>query len=442
MTSRTRITVVVSLAAWGVTAVIGQPQARLATAASAPVERPPAMGLSGCAARGCHGGPTTDRDGKPLRPSTANSCTVWLRHDRHANAYRTLLSARSKAMIRHLGGTSAETDIRCLACHVTPSIAEGPATAEVARLRADGVGCDACHTAPGHSTSEWVDAHKSGAEADLARCYRDLGLLPLTATRQRAEVCAGCHIGAPASPGIPVREVTHDLIAAGHPRLNFDYATFLALMPPHWSEPQPIDPVAEWFEGKVTASRAALRLVADQASRGQTWPELAAFNCAACHHALPGTPGGTDWRQQRFASGDAGKLPWSGIPYPLHKLLPPGTDTEFAKLLARLASDPGKIRTEAESLSQKLANLPAPTAEKVLSSLHLESAKLDWDDASQVYYALAAVNRGRASRKVGDVPDTNLRKVRDELRKGPTSYDPATVLPLLQTAAKSVTPPR
>jgi hypothetical protein len=440
MNHRTAIVVAGILAAWVAAAVVGQPtKPPTPPPAPIPTSAPPAMGLAGCAARGCHGGPTTDTAGKPLPPSTLNACTVWLRGDRHADAFRVLLSQRSKDMIRLLKwDTTAESDVRCLACHTSPSIAAGPSTPEVARVRMDGVGCDACHTSPGRSTAEWVDAHKSGTPADLTRCYGELGMKPLNSTKVRADVCAGCHVGAPAGDGLPVREVTHDLIAAGHPRLNFDYATFLASMPPHWTEKGTPDPVGEWFTGKVTASQAGLKLVADQATRDAIWPELAAYNCIACHHVIPGTPGGTDWRQARFPKGDAGKLTWGGMPYPLHQLLPQDTDTDFTKLLTKLNSDPAKVAAAARSLDAKLATVPSPNAAVVLRSLDLDKAKFDWDDASQAYYALAAVNRARAGRVTGDAIDGKLLALRDSLRLGPTGYDPDAVLKLLRDAAQAL----
>ena len=443
MNHRTPILVAGILAAWVAAAVVGQPTKPASAPDSRRADAPPlATGLAGCAARGCHGGPTTDTAGKPLPPSTLNACTVWLRGDRHADAFRVLLTQRSKDMIRLLKwDTTAETDVRCLACHTTPSVAAGPPTPDVVRVRMDGVGCDACHTSPGRATSEWLDVHKSGTPADLTRCYGELGMKPLNATKVRAEVCAGCHVGAPAGDGLPVREVTHDLIAAGHPRLNFDYATFLASMPPHWTEKGTPDPVGEWFTGKVTASQAGLRLTADQATRGHVWPELAAYNCISCHHVIPGTPGGTDWRQDRFAKGEAGKLPWAGVPFPLHQLLPEGTDADFAKRMTKLNADPAKVAAAARTLDAKLASAPLPTAAAVLRSLNLDAAKLDWDDASQAYYAMAAVNRARPGRIPGDAIDGKLLALRDSLRKGPTGYDPAAVLKLLRQAAETMQKP-
>ena len=52
----------------------------------------------------------------------------------------------------------------------------------------------------------------------------------------RAKACVGCHIGAPAEGDWPLRDMNHDMIAGGHPRLQFDLRLFLEAMPEHWYE--------------------------------------------------------------------------------------------------------------------------------------------------------------------------------------------------------------
>ena len=91
--------------------------------------------------------------------------------------------------------------------------------------------------------------------------------------------------------------MNHDLIAAGHPRLNFDYGTYLRSLPPHWAErdrdvsPPKLRPATDefrhWLVGRAATTAASYRLLADRATRGP-WPELAEFDCYACHHGLSG----------------------------------------------------------------------------------------------------------------------------------------------------------
>jgi hypothetical protein len=102
--------------------------------------------------------------------------------------------------------------------------------------------------------------------------------------------------------------VSHDLIAAGHPRLAFDLRSFKESEPPHWRDrfatagennfPQesdsPIDPVNEWALGRLGALRAYLDQMAMQSSASVVrsplqshaagvWPEFTAFDCYGCH---------------------------------------------------------------------------------------------------------------------------------------------------------------
>jgi hypothetical protein len=152
---------------------------------------------------------------------------------------------------------------------------------------------------------------------------------------ERAMNCAGCHVGAPADPerGLPVRDMNHDMIAAGHPRLNFDFAEYVRRLPKHWQEkdrttepnaPRTINPLKEWYVGRVAHAEAACRLLADRAGRSlagdreSPWPEFAEFNCAACHHHLSvddKKAPHANWRRSAEYLGDrpAGSLPWQMI---------------------------------------------------------------------------------------------------------------------------------
>ena len=60
----------------------------------------------------------------------------------------------------------------------------------------------------------------------------------LDAPLVQAQVCVGCHVGAPAKDGVPARDLNHDLMAAGHPRLIFELSSYQANMPPHWRHGQ------------------------------------------------------------------------------------------------------------------------------------------------------------------------------------------------------------
>jgi hypothetical protein len=98
------------------------------------------------------------------------------------------------------------------------------------------------------------------------------------------------------------RDVTHAMMAAGHPPLVFSLAKFLHDMPPHWKEGAPRD-LAAWEAGTRAAAAARLRQVARMADAGKDWPEFAAFDCYACHQAI-GSGGASGAERSRGRPGD------------------------------------------------------------------------------------------------------------------------------------------
>ena len=84
-----------------------------------------------------------------------------------------------------------------------------------------------------------------------------------------------------------MRDVDHAMIAAGHPRLMFEFSSYLANVPKHWSEKtkNPGFEIRTWLVGQLVSAQQALQLRADRAGR-TAWPEFAEFDCYACHHDL------------------------------------------------------------------------------------------------------------------------------------------------------------
>ena len=117
-------------------------------------------------------------------------------------------------------------------CHVNPTLA-AKSDPHSKALHAEGVSCEACHGNAEH----WRFEHAGwNPKTNRDEAYGRTGMTKLFDPAVRAADCAGCHVGAPASTDMPLREVNHDLIAAGHPRLNFEFTTYLRKMPPHWAE--------------------------------------------------------------------------------------------------------------------------------------------------------------------------------------------------------------
>jgi hypothetical protein len=248
-----------------------------------------------------------------------NEYTTWIERDPHAGAYGVLFDARSAEIIKNLAfpgvaSVPAHQNVRCLACHCEPHV--GSATG-LARHRVDGVGCEACHG----SAANWVDAHTAPTVWDrLSAAEKELkGMVNVKDPLALATTCVGCHVGAPADAGrdLPLRDVNHELLAAGHPRLNFEFATFLANLPPHWKQSEGDTDsrasVRPWALGQVAGARAAVTLLADRARRAEatgsaaSWPEFAEYDCSSCHHGL--TP--TSARQRRPpSSGLLGQSSW------------------------------------------------------------------------------------------------------------------------------------
>ncbi len=109
--------------------------------------------------------------------------------------------------------------------------------------------------------------------------------MPAICTRVR--MCASCHVGD------QDRDMNHDIIAAGHPTLRYELATFHAWQPKHWRDAEESHKTYYeaqlWLAGQVAATDASLSLLESRACDSHTvseWPEFAAYNCASCHHNL------------------------------------------------------------------------------------------------------------------------------------------------------------
>jgi hypothetical protein len=113
-----------------------------------------------------------------------------------------------------------------------------------------------------------------------------LGMVNTASELVRAKACSLCHVGG------PDRDMNHDIIAAGHPALYFDYATYLKAYPKHWRE-EPLDPPAlaleRWLIGQVTKADSELELIETRIASAHphsTWPEFSSQQCTSCHQPL------------------------------------------------------------------------------------------------------------------------------------------------------------
>ncbi|KAA5543729.1 hypothetical protein FYK55_11110 [Roseiconus nitratireducens] len=251
-------------------------------------------GAQSCAAASCHGGPRPGVAQPHARRGAAY--TLWLENDPHARSWRTLCSPPSVQMMRRLGILDVNSQIldrsgydNCLACHNSMQRFNRSLTGTeihsaddvVQTFRREGVGCAACHGPAQH----WIGAHtRQDFDAEHAT---SLGFVPAANLYARARMCAACHVGD------KDRDMNHDIIAAGHPPLRYEFATFHARLPKHWREDGdpdgPLNEAQQWLAGQIAAADAHLSLLQSRASESLSisqWPELAAMDCASCHHSL------------------------------------------------------------------------------------------------------------------------------------------------------------
>jgi hypothetical protein len=373
--------------------------------------------------------------------------SIWMQSDRHGNAYATLFSHRSQEIVRKLGLNAAHTEKVCLKCH---SLAADPGETVSGRVSvlADGVSCEACHGAAEH----WLEPHKRRdwkSRDDAGRS--GLGFQDTKTILARTTACLSCHVGS------EDRDVNHDLIAAGHPRLYFEMSAYLAKLPPHWDtakdhQDYPALEARLWTVGQFATADAALGLLKQRSSpqpqasltKPSPWPELAEYACFACHHDLAAD----SWRQKPDSTRPPGQLRW-------------GTwNFAFVEGLVRLregAAEADALRTELNKLEQQIAQPNvgpgevaelagglrvrfqhwAQTAEQAdynaeelqrlmtfLSHKAVPEAADDWETSTQLYLALLAISQSQREfpAPAGGYPTVNpavfaeLKCIRDLLR--------------------------
>jgi hypothetical protein len=372
----------------------------------------PVVGTASCSGRACHGG--IEPGPKDVRQ---NEFTKWRTSDRHADAYRVLVDdPRSKRITDNLHIGNAWEEARCLACHTNPA-SVAPANHEE---WLSGVGCEACH---GDAT-KWLAGHTEPDWKKLSNAEKEAqGMVPVADPVALAQQCVGCHVGASPekTPGGLLRDMNHDLIGAGHPRLNFEFSAYLANVPPHWNteKARPRSADREWAVGQLVSARAALDLLHSRATAKEApWPEFSEYDCYACHHVF----NDPSWRQERgYAGRIPGSTPWNEwyttmLRSPALAALtgerePNQKVEDLLKALhtamPRPFPDRAEVARQAEELDRLLAAAKVvPQADKdTLRGLMAQVAEdrqglasTSWDGAAQVYLALAALDEARRSR--------------------------------------------
>jgi hypothetical protein len=300
------------------------------------------LGAGSCAAQACHGGASEARQ----------EYKIWATRDRHSRAYEVLTGELGRRIGSRLDLEPTGAP-ECLGCHGTTGV-KTAATFDPG----DGVSCELCHGA----AQKWLGAHVAPAWKKLTPAAKaDRGFRDLTTPAKRVEVCVGCHV---AGEG---RDITHAIMAAGHPPLVFDAARFLGDMPPHWTDLDDLR-VTTWVEG-LKANAAAVLGHVERTARGGV-PDFTVFDCYSCHHPVytgtvyekrdpPGRPGDlplelSSLKVLLLAAGDTSLIRRLG---PLVSVTwAPGDPTdELARVAKRAAADVRRLFPDAPTYGRTKA---------------------------------------------------------------------------------------
>ncbi|MFN4905820.1 MAG: multiheme c-type cytochrome, partial [Planctomycetota bacterium] len=192
---------------------------------------------SGCDGASCH------KSAVIATPIWSNAVHIWSDHDPHARAYRSLLTKDSLAIVQKLWNGTENPPSRTCDPNYLSFLEKNCASCHASELapvsqRQQGVDCQSCHGSatvwdPSHYSSDWrvlgVNRFKDPS---------DPGRLNMESAWVAARVCGSCHIGELGRVGqvefddrtkaaIGQREVSHKLMAAGHPPTYFELSHFL-----------------------------------------------------------------------------------------------------------------------------------------------------------------------------------------------------------------------
>lgn len=378
------------------------------------------VGTMSCAAASCHGAGFSEPD------RVYRAYDIWRTKDPHAKAYQVLFNDVSVNMGKLLGlKTPPHLNETCLACHGNP-----PGHFEKSKKNdfvntaspTNGVGCEACHG----PAKNWLNEHRaynwnSMSEKDKAKT----GWVNLEKLTDRAKVCADCHVGGPG------KDVNHDLIGAGHPRLNFEFSAYMskyASGAAHWSvnedyarhqgENGSTYEAKLWMTGQIVSARASAALLKQRAeSKSAPWPEFSEYSCYACHHDLSQPSfAGPNWRQDRAKERKSVvAFPYNNWNHALAAKAVESLSGQEAAMemksameklqmeMEKFGSDRGKVASMAAGLeaglSKRMMELDGisvtPAQSRVivngLTSNQMVTQIKDWDRATQSYLALIAL---------------------------------------------------
>ena len=425
-------------------------------------------GSASCATSNCHGGPIPGVSQPTAR--RAMEYQIWVENDPHAQSWRTICSEESVGIMRRLNIMRGDQVIdlagfdNCLACHNSTQKYDEPRRTPPShhrrltsqnpdsvfqltsnRIRAalptdtntflrEGVGCSGCHG----PSEQWASTHYQ--QHWTSRGATSQGFVEAGDLFVRARMCASCHVGD------KDRDMNHDIIAAGHPTLRYEMATFHGWQPKHWRDPEAEDKTFYeaqlWLAGQVASADASLALLEARtadAHHVSEWPEFAAYNCASCHHNLGLDNSRSPFRENRRATAIYSQWNDSGIRWVANYRIESGQasheDHELISALDHLtaamerrpAPSPHQVSAAVSAARKSLAawlhGQPGLQERSIFRSdrlgqvLAFAAGKREtfrsWESAVQFYLAAVAA---RESWPGG--PNGELRVVADRMRYG------------------------
>lgn len=391
------------------------PPTLAATSHPHPITADAYLGSLSCSAANCHG--------DPHRTTVIGSAAQYfLDCDKHQLAGTVLYGERSRSIRDRLKLPHAAWESReCLTCHAPAAIgATDPST-----MVADGVSCESCHG----PARQWLSSHRSADwkrnEFWTSSRKSDAGFRNSKDLVTRANLCADCHVGN------ADQSVNHDMIAAGHPRLNFEFAACQARMPLHWcqtdhrhhgevpnasqSAVRLTEDARNWVIGQLVTAEHELQILSAAARNSSaTWPELSQYDCFACHHDVS-SPG---WRQSRTAWNlQPGEFQWGtwglGLLADAQPRLSTVLNDEFVAdqnalrcLMKSMRADRSQALTLADRQQQQIRQVQAGLQSMEFScdevagirdALLQQSQKFTnqgWDRSTQLFLAIVALDNG------------------------------------------------
>ena len=209
-----------------------------------------------------------------------NEFSIFASKDPHGKAYKTLLSDKSKSIVKKLGlKNPANEEKQCLDCH-----ANNVATEQRSRTFKieDGVSCEACHG----GADRWLETHVSGAGNHSDNL--SAGLFQTEDPVKRATLCMSCHLSN------DKKSVTHRMLGAGHPRLVFELDTYTAAEPAHFyinneykKRKVVSTAIQTWALGQAMSVQTLMDGISNPLMfRKSAYPELSFYDCNSCHHKM------------------------------------------------------------------------------------------------------------------------------------------------------------